>query len=386
MMPAAPAAEPAEPAPPTSLGELARVFLQLGLTSFGGPAAHIARMEEEIVRRRGWLTHAELLDLIGASQLIPGPNSTELAIHIGLRRRGWPGLVVAGACFIVPAALLVGALAWAYVRWGTRPGAAALFRGVKPVIIAIVARALWGLGRTALRTPRQAVIALAALAVAPRMHELLLLLLAGAASTLPTLRPRGRRAGALALPALSALPALTAAVAAPFSLGALFLLFVKIGAVLYGSGYVLLAFLRADLVERRGWLTEGQLLDAVAAGQVTPGPVFTTATFVGYLLGGAAGATVATLGIFLPAFVFVALSGALIPRIRAHPSAAAFLDGVNAASLALMAWVTLELARAALVDVPTVLIAAASLAILSLARVSSVWLLLAGAAIGMWMR
>jgi chromate transporter len=351
--------------------ELALLFLRLGATAFGGPAAHIAIMEDEVVRRRGWLTREEFLDLLGATNLIPGPNSTEMAIHIGHRRAGWAGLVVAGACFILPAAAIVLAIAWAYARWGSLPAADALLRGVKPVIIAVVAQALWGLGRAAVKDAFLGAVGVAAVvAVALGANELLVLLAAGALVV-------GRKG------LLVVLPALPVAAVAPFSLGLLFLTFLKIGAVLFGSGYVLLAFLRADFVERLHWLSESQLLDAIAVGQITPGPVFTTATFIGYLLGGVPGAGLATLGIFLPAFVFVALSGALVPRVRRSRLAGAFLDGVNVASLALMAVVAWQLGRAAIVDVPTALLALGAAVALIRFRVGSVWLVAAGALAGL---
>jgi chromate transporter len=382
-----PAAGPA-PSPTVRLRPLAALFLRLGATSFGGPAAHIALMEDECVRRRGWLTHAEFLDLVGAANLIPGPNSTEVAIHIGHRVAGWPGLVVAGMCFILPAALIVFALAWAYVAYGQLPPVAGVLYGVKPVVIAVVAQALWRLGRSAIRSPLLvAVAAVAAVLAAVGVHELAVLF--GVGLAVPLLRglfrrPRAEASVALALFATPALPAAgVAAGAPPFGLGPLFWVFVKVGSVLFGSGYVLLAFLRADLVERRGWLTEQQLLDAVAVGQVTPGPVFTTATFIGYLLGGPAGAAVATVGIFLPAFVFVALSVPLLPRLRRSKVAGVFLDGVNAASLALMAVVTVQLGRAALVDGLTVLLAVASELLLLRFRVNATWLVLGGAVAGL---
>ncbi|WP_375759489.1 chromate efflux transporter [Corallococcus exercitus] len=378
---------PSSNVPPGSLGEVARVFLRLGLTSFGGPAAHIAMMEDELVRRRRWLPREEFLDLLGATHLIPGPNSTELAIHLGHRRAGWPGLVVAGVCFIVPAMLLTLAAAWAYVRFGTLPQAGALLYGVKPVILAVVLQALWGLGKTALTTrPRIAVAIGATVASAFGINELLILAVSGAALA-AWLRMRSASAPgstlALAPFALQGAAAVTATASVPFSLGGLFLFFLKVGSVLFGSGYVLLAFLRADLVEHWGWLTEAQLLDAVAVGQFTPGPVFTTATFIGYLVGGAPGAGLATLGIFLPAFVFVALSGPLVPRLRRSRTAGAVLDGVNAASLALMAVVTWQLGRAALVDAWTVALAALGALLLLRWRINSAWLVLGGAAAGL---
>ncbi len=367
----------------TPLRELARVFLRLGAVSFGGPAAHVALMEEEIVRRRRWLTHDAFLDLLGAANLIPGPNSTELAIHVGYARAGWRGLLVAGACFIVPAALIVGALAWGYVRFGSLPAIGGLLAGVKPVVIAVVVQAIWNLGRGVLSSRAAIVLGIACvIAVALGVHELAVLAAAGVVMWMIVAWRRpgaGTRAlGVAALPAFSAAGAASAA----FSLGGLFLVFVKIGSVLFGSGYVLLAFLRADLVVRLGWLTERQLLDAVAVGQVTPGPVFTTATFVGYLLGGAPGAVVATIGIFLPAFVFVAASGPLLPVVRRSPGARAVLDGVNVASLALMAVVTLQLARSALVGPVGITLAVVSVVALIWFRVSAGWLVMVGALAG----
>jgi chromate transporter len=341
-------------------------------------------MEEEVVRRRRWLTREAFLDYLGATNLIPGPNSTELAIHIGHARAGWPGLLVAGACFILPAAVVVTAMAWAYVRFGTLPAVAGVLYGVKPVVIGVIVQALWGLGRTALKTRGLVVLGAAATAAAAAgVHELAILALAGAAMAVGS----GVHQSSRVAPVVVGMPGGTAvgaaAAAAPFGLWPLFAVFLKIGAVLFGSGYVLLAFLRADLVERLGWLTEHQLLDAVAVGQITPGPVFTTATFVGYLLGGTPGAAVATVGIFLPAFVFVALSGPLVPRLRRSPTAGAVLDGVNVASLALMAVVTWELARAALVDPLTVVMALASVVLLLRFRFNSAWLVLGGAVIGL---
>jgi chromate transporter len=376
--------------PRVRLRTVAAVFLRLGATSFGGPAAHIALMEDEFVRRRQWLTHAEFLDLIGATNLIPGPNSTEMAIHIGHRVAGWSGLVVAGACFILPAALIVGLLAWVYVAFAELPPVAGVLYGVKPVVIAVVVQALWRLGRSAIRTPLLAAAALTATALAALgVHELLVLF--GVGLAVPVLRGMVRRLrpttpASLALLAVPTLPAAGVAVAsvgAPFGLWPMFLFFLKVGSVLFGSGYVLLAFLRADLVERYQWLSEKQLLDAVAVGQVTPGPVFTTATFIGYLLGGPGGAAIATVGIFLPAFVFVALSVPLLPRLRRSVVAGAFLDGVNAASLALMAVVTVQLGHAAIVDWLTIALVVVSAVLLLRYRVNPTWLILGGAAAGL---
>ena len=373
--------------PATRKGELralALLFLRLGATAFGGPAAHIAIMEDEVVRRRQWMTRAEFLDLLGATNLIPGPNSTEMAIHIGHRRAGWPGLLVAGACFILPATFIVAAIAWAYVRFGRLPAAEGLLAGVKPVVVAVVAQALVGFGRTVIRTvPLGIVAAVAAALAALGVDELAVLAVSGAAMVAVRVARRGKGVAGIVPPgALAAVLPAAGAAAAAYSASGLFLVFVKIGSVLYGSGYVLLAFLRSELVEKLGWLTEAQLLDAVAVGQVTPGPVFTAATFVGWVLGGPAGAAVATLGIFLPAFVFVAVSGPLVPRIRASPVAGAFLDGVNVSSLALMAVVTAELARAAVTSLATAAIAAASAVLLLRYKVNSTWLVLGGAEIG----
>ncbi|MGZ3442929.1 MAG: chromate efflux transporter [Polyangia bacterium] len=361
--------------------ELAALFLRLGITAFGGPAAHIAMMEDEVVTRRRWLTREEFLDLLGATNLIPGPNSTEMAIHVGHRRAGWAGLVVAGSCFIVPAALLVGALAWAYVRVGALPRSIAILDGVKPVVVAIVVQALWRLGRSALKSWFLGVVAAAAVAASfLGLHELLILALAGLLVAVARIRPRPSAAMLLPLP----FGGLGTALATSTSAGLLplFLVFLKIGSVLFGSGYVLLAFLRSDLVERYHWLTNAQLLDAVAVGQVTPGPVFTTATFIGFVLRGPMGALLATVGIFLPAFVFVALSGPLVPRLRRSPIAGAVLDGVNAASLALMAAVTWELGRTAIASWWSAALAAGSLVVLARTRLNSVWLIAAGAVVG----
>jgi chromate transporter len=368
--------------PPTPLREIAAVFLKLGTTAFGGPAAHVAMMHEEVVERRRWLTPEQFLDYLGAVNLIPGPNSTELAIHIGHARAGWSGLLIAGIAFIVPAFLIVFGLAWAYVRYGSLPDAAGILYGVKPVVVAVVAHALVGLARTAVRSPRLAALAIgAAIAAFAGMHELAVLLAAGVLSGVSGGAARAR-ALLVSLVAGSGATAAAASAATPVTLGPVFLVFAKAGAVLFGSGYVLLAFLRADLVERLHWITETQLLDAIAVGQVTPGPVFTTATFIGYLLAGPAGAVVATIGIFLPAFFFVAISGPLVPRLRASHAAGAVLDGVTVASLALMAVVTMQLAGAALVDTPTWAIAVGSLVALVRLRVNSAWLMLAAAALG----
>lgn len=369
--------------------EIAGVFLKLGATAFGGPAAHAALMEDEIVRRRGWLTREEFLDLLGATNLIPGPNSTEMAIHIGLRRAGWPGMLAAGFGFVVPAVLIVGVLAWVYVRYGALPAAAGMMSGVKPVIMAVVLQALLRLGRTAMKSPALAALAVACAALSlAGANELAILFGAGLVAGVARKAVRPAPPSAATIAAAPAVPGVLAAAAgaavapAPFGLWPLFAFFLKVGSVLYGSGYVLLAFLRADLVDRWHWLTEGQLLDAIAVGQFTPGPLFTTATFIGYMLGGVPGAAVATAGIFLPSFVFVALCGPLIPRLRRSAVAGAVLDGVNAASLALMAAVTWHLGRSALADLPSLVLFAAAAVLLVRFRVNSAWLVLAGALAG----
>ncbi len=370
------------------LREVAGIFLRLGATAFGGPAAHVALMEEEFVRRRAWVSHAEFIDLLGATQLIPGPNSTEMALHLGHRRAGLPGLVVAGLGFILPAVVLVMGAAWAYVRFGTLPAFHGLMAGAKPVLIVVVGQALWHLRKAALRTPWTAALGLAAfVASAAGIGELPVLLGAGALAVArngvvgsrATKRPGS-------LPAWIWLPGAAGSLApavVPFTNAGLFGVFLKIGSVLYGSGYVLLAFLRTDLVERRHWLTEGQLLDAVAVGQFTPGPVFASATFVGYLLGGATSALLATAGIFLPAFVLVAASGALVPRLRAWPPTAALMDGVNAASFALMAMVSARLALSAVTEPSMAAIGIVAAAVLFRWRVNSAWLVAAGGIAGL---
>jgi chromate transporter len=373
--------------PPASLGEMALVFLRLGFTAFGGPAGHIAMMEDEVVRRRRWLTREKFVDLIGAVNLIPGPNSTELALHIGLGRAGWAGFFTVGACFILPSAVMVLVMAWAYVRFGKLPEAAGVLYGTKPVIIANVVQALGSLARTAVKTKFLAAIGtLAILAGFLGVNPLLLLLVCGlavgAAVAFRGGTPAEKRMPCAMLGLLSGVTAVPTAGATAVSLGALFVYFLRVGAVLFGSGYLLLAFVHDDLVVRWHWLTESELLDAIAVSQVTPGPLSTAATFIGYLLAGAKGALVATMGIFLPGFVLVGASGQLVPRLRESRVAGAFLDGVNVAALALMAVVAWQLGRAALVDFTTAGLAAASLLLLWRYRLNSVWLVLGGALVG----
>ncbi len=369
----------------TPLLEVATLFLRLGFTAFGGPAAHISLFHDEIVRRRGWLTEEQYLDLLGATNLIPGPNSTEMAIHLGKQRAGWPGFFAAGIGFIAPAMLIVMALAWAYVRFGQLPVAQSLLLAIQPVVIVIILQALILLGKKGMKDKVTGVISVATFSLALLGVNELALLFGGGVVGLVIYLGLRRRQGAL--PALLPLGALgiaplPALATVPFSMSTLFLTFLKIGAILYGSGYVLIAFLRADFVERLGWITETQLIDAVAVGQITPGPLFTTATFIGYILGGPVAAVVATVGIFLPAFIFVAISSPLIPRLRASPLTAAFLDSVIAASLGLMAAVTVQLAIGSFRSILAVAIGLVSALLLFRFKVSSMWLVGGAAVVG----
>ena len=374
---------------PASLRDLSLLYLRLGTTAFGGPAAHIAMMEDEVVRRRRWLTREQFLDLLGVVNLIPGPNSTEMAIQIGYRVAGWRGLLTGGLCFILPAALLTLGVAWAYVRYGMLPQAAGMLYGIKATMIAVVLQAIWKLSRTAVKNRILAVIGvLAIMATALGVNLLVVLFGAGVlaaaterawfdAATIP------KRSSAWLVPGIASGTAVgIAGAAAPFSLASLFFFFLKVGAVLFGSGYVLLAFIRPDLVVRLKWLTDKQLLDAIAVGQVTPGPVFTTATFIGYLLGRVPGAVLATVGIFLPSFILIAIVGPVVPYLRRSSLFGGFLDGVNVGALALMAVVTWQLGRSALVDVTTITLAVLSALALIRFGINSTWLILAGAIVG----
>ncbi len=346
------------------LAEVALLFLRLGVTAFGGPAAHVAMMEAELVQKRKWLTKERFLDLFGVASLIPGPSSSELAVFIGYERAGLPGLVVAGVCFVLPAALITAAIAELYVRAHEIPRVAGVLWGIKPVVIAIVASALVALTPKALKSPR--LFAIAALATtASLLHQSAIVVLLGAGMISSATSSFDTKGKLLSVP----LPSLLFA-------------FVKIGALVFGSGYVLLAFLRDELVVRRGWIDERVLIDAVAVGQVTPGPVFTTATFIGYVLRGGPGAVVATVGIFLPGFVLVAVVRPLVAKIRASKRASAFFDGVNAASLALMGVVGLDLGRAAVVDLATGAIAIVAFALVVRLRINATWLVVGGAIAG----
>jgi chromate transporter len=379
---------------PGALREVAALMFRLGWTAFGGPAAHIAMLRAEVVKRRRWMTEQRFLDMIGAANLVPGPTSTQTVMHSSYARAGWPGLFVGGALFILPAAFLVLVFAWLYARYGTTTGGVWLLYGIKPVIIAVVVQALWGLGRTAVKNVLLGAFGVAVFAGYLLGVNVILLLFSTALIIMLIENARRIRGARLSVNAVVALPgvkatalfAVAAGAAVAYSPLRLFLTFLKIGSVLYGSGYVLLAFLRNDFVNHLGWLTNQQLLDAVAVGQFTPGPVFTTATFIGYLVGGFSGAAIATLGIFLPAFVFVVLSVPVLPHLRRSPWTAAALDGVNVAAVGLMAGVTWELARAAVVDWFTALLAAVAAVVLIRFRVNSVWLVLGGGIAGILYR
>ena len=387
-----------------SLRELAALFLKLGVVAFGGPAAHVAMMEDEVVERRGWISRQHFLDLLGATNLVPGPNSTEMTMHVGYERAGWRGLFVAGACFIGPAVLITGVLAALYVRYGSVPTAAPFLTGIQAAVLAVILGALWKLGRKAITGWPLAVIAAAVTAaVLLGVAEVPALLAGGVlgALALRALRrdaPADSGTAARWLPILFLQGASGAAAggaaaggamgAASVSLAKLFWFFLKIGSVLYGSGYVLVAFLEGGLVDDLGWMTQAQLLDAIAIGQFTPGPVLSTSTFVGYVvaafagLNPVAGAALATLGMFLPSFLFVWILNPLIPRLRSSAWLSAFLDAVNASAVALMLAVTVQLGAATLVSWPAVLIAAlAAVAVLRF-RLSVVWVVLGGAVLG----
>jgi chromate transporter len=384
-----------------SLGQIAMVFLKLGTIAFGGPAAHLAMMEEEFVRRK-WITQAEFLDRLATANLIPGPSSTEVAIFVGQLKRGWRGLIVAGCCFIIPAAAIVSVIAWAYVRFGSLPKAEGVLYAIKPAVVAIVIQALGKLARTGVRTPRLALIALLGAGLSLMGVSPILVLLSAGLVSAAALAMKDRLVGAGIFGSLEAIgfqrivgfPKIMAGAMAvtavgavfPVGLGRLFLSFLKIGSVIFGSGYVLLAFLQTEFVERLHWLTERQLIDAVAVGQFTPGPLFTTATFIGYVVAGWMGAVVATVGIFLPGFVLVAVSGPLIPRLRRSVVAAAVLDGVFAGSLALMAVVTWQLGKASIVDRTTLAVFGVGLIAVLRFRVNSAWLIVVAAVVGLVMR
>ncbi|MEN9803722.1 MAG: hypothetical protein RIS41_569 [Actinomycetota bacterium] len=362
----------------SAVAEVSRLMLKIGVIGFGGPAAHIAMMRDETVRRRQWLTDEEFMQMVGATNLIPGPNSTEMAMHIGLKRAGVRGLVVGGLSFIVPAVVIVGAIAWLYAERGTDPLVFDIRYGVLPVIIAVIAHAVWGLGRANLRNPAGlATTAAAFAAYLIGMHELIVLVALGLVWTFVHLPRHARnRTNSMACVGLLSL------LASQPSLTRIFLIFLEVGSVLYGSGYVLIAFLDSRLVTDHSYLTAEQLLDAIAVGQITPGPVFTTATFIGWQILGVAGAALATLGIFGPSFFFVGLLDRFLRWLRARPAALAFLNGVTVSSLGLMAGVLVRLGDAALVDVLTWLVAAVALVLLITTKIGAGWLVPAGVVIG----
>ncbi len=377
------AIHPGEPSsPPGTAREVLLQFLRLGLVAFGGPAAHLGLMQDEFVRRRKWVDEQGFLDFVGATNLIPGPNSTELAMFLGQHRAGWRGLIAAGTGFTFPAFMIVLLLSIAYARYGATPQGTWILAGVKPVVVAVIAYALWTLGRRAVKGWLTAAIGLAAFAAyfGAGWGELGVIVLGGVCAAL-ALNYRRLRRGTGGLPVLAFLPPVLQSEAMN-EVWRLFLTFAKIGAVLYGTGYVLIAFLYGEFVDT-GVLTQQQLIDAVAIGQLTPGPLFTTATFIGYQLAGLPGAIAATVGIFLPPFIFVAISSPWIPRMRRSPWLGAFLDGVNVSALALMGAVTLRLARAAVIDLAGVIEAVVAAVLLIRFRVSATWLVLAGVAVGL---
>lgn len=383
-----PASPPTSALPPVRqrLLEVIALFLKLGTISFGGPAAHIALMEQETVHKRRWLSREHFLDLLAATNLVPGPNATEMAVHIGFLRAGWPGLFAAGLAFILPAFLISLGLAVVYVRYQALPQGDAVMYGISPVVAAVVITATYRLGRTAIRDWRSAALA-AAILVAAELHlanEVLLLAAAGLVGSAIYARPR---LPWLACLALSLVPFSAAELQVQAWLGGkalpLLLYFLKVGSLIFSSGMVLFAFIQRDVVSGYGWLTQRQLLDAIAVGQMTPGPVLSSATFIGYLVGGGAGAVAATVGVFAPSFLIIALIGPWIPRLRRSPVAQAFLRGVNAAVLALIIAIAFVLLRAALTDALAALILAAALVALLRFRADAIWLVASGAIIGL---
>jgi chromate transporter len=367
------------------LREVLLVFVKVGLLAFGGAAGQIAMMRREVVERRRWISEQDFLDLFGIMNLIPGPSSTETVIALGYWRAGWQALILGGAIFILPAMLMILALAWVYVRYGTLPAVQWVLYGVNPIVIAIIADALWSLGRAAMKNVWLLLLGATALGLYFSGISVVTILLGTAALSgaigLAESRKKAQRPAFIPLAGLTA-AAVSAVAMIPFSMTRLFLTMLKIGAVSYGSGYVLLAFLHHDFVRHLHWLTEKQLLDAIAAGQITPGPVYATATFIGYVTGGLKGAVLATVGIFLPSFVFVAILFPLIPKLKGSAAARTFLNGINAATMGLMAAVSWQLARGAILDIFTAVEAAVAFFLLLRFRVSPPWLILAGMAAG----
>jgi chromate transporter len=369
-----------QPKDRSSLSQVATLFLKLGIIGFGGPAVHIALMEEEVVRKRAWMSEEHFLDLVGATNLIPGPNSTEMTMHIGHERAGWKGLIVAGSCFIIPAVIITAFFAWLYQRYGQLPQVQPFIYGIKPAIIAVVVSLMINLGTKALKSIELGVIgALAAIAVLAGFNEIYVLFGGGLLGILIYLLKNGTRT------ANGIFPFVLLQISNPsinLSDFKLFLTFLKIGSILYGSGYVLFAFLDAELVAK-GLLTKQQLIDAIAVGQFTPGPVFSSATFIGWQIGGASGAIAATIGIFLPSFLFVALLNPLIPRLRKSKIMSAFLDTVNIVSIAIILSVIVEIGRLTLLDWRTIVIAVISFGItFYFKKLNTAFIIFGGAILG----
>ena len=380
------------------LTEIAQIFLKLGIIGFGGPVAHIAMIEDEIVKRRQWLTQEHFLDLLGATNLIPGPNSTEMAIHIGYIYAGWLGLIVAGISFILPAVLITGFLAWIYVTYGTLPQISPLLYGIKPVVLAIIINAVWGLGKKAVKTRKLLIIALAVGLITEftKINEIVALLMGG---ILGMIWLRSSNQSNLIILGLTAETFLQTTVISTATnninnhvsvpLWKLGLFFLKIGSILFGGGYLLIAFLQKGLVEEYGWLTQQQLLDSIAIGQFTPGPVLSTATFIGYIIAGFPGAIVATVGIFLPSFLFVAILNSFMDTLRKSSWTRPFLDAVNVSAVALMTVTTIQLGMATLIlpktdsiDFLGLGIAVISAILVIRYRINSIYLILGGSIIG----
>ncbi|MDR9405039.1 MAG: chromate efflux transporter [Halothece sp. Uz-M2-17] len=373
--------------------EIAKVFLKLGVIGFGGPAAHIAMMEEEVVTRREWIARSRFLDLIGATNLIPGPNSTEMAIHLGYIYGSVLGLILAGVCFLIPAVLITGIFAWIYVAFGDLPQIAPLFYGIKPAVLAVILGALWKLGNKALKQGYRYQLSLIGFGVAILLllgiNEVIALLIGGFVGMLllQKVLPKETTEGLIATLSfgtiLKAVAATTAKTVPP--LWKLGLFFLKVGSILFGSGYVLIAFIEGELVNQNAWLTQQQLLDAIAIGQFTPGPVLSTATFIGYVIAGIPGAIVATLGIFFPSFIFVLILNPILPKLRNSKWTGAFLDAVNVSAVGLMVVVTLQLADSLFLqplDYVAMLIFIIGAIALFRFKLSPLWLVLGGAVLG----
>ena len=364
------------------LTEVAIVFLRLGCFAFGGPAAHIAMMEDEVVHKRKWMDRQHFLDLIGATNLIPGPNSTEMTMHCGHERAGILGLFVAGACFIFPAVVITGILAWFYTSYGQLPEVAPFILGIKPAVLAIIASAILKLGKKALKSWEIAIIGVLVLTVSLLgVNEVIALVSAGILGTLFFYSKSKLISAPKSIAPLFLFKISTATLIKLSSLK-IFWTFLKVGAILYGSGYVLFAYLDAELVTK-GWLTRLELMDAIAVGQFTPGPVLSTATFIGYQLGGFWGAITATLGIFLPSFLFVLILNPLVPKMRKSKVLGYFLDSVNIAAVAIMLSVLYVMSLDTLTDWKAVLIALIStVVIFGMKKINPMWVILGGSVLG----